>query len=231
MSSCERWLRYWRTVGSSKASTLSSCRRTPGSPVTSGEVRLTLEDGVYISDGQRLQKAFGVEDLRRRWPMLNLTSGRGSINTACIHYIQHQGLLVTVNWDFFHGMWNAIKHTARSVASGRTWRAMLEFLVCCNMNHGAFRSGQWFRAKQEWLEQYMATHDHTSPDFLLAAGGIAADFKLEANTIDQQRMVFERLGHMRSFHEKGPVLKLQRWLGIQEAWSWYEGELHASRRW
>lgn len=34
---------------------------------------------------------------------------------------------------------------------------------------------------------------------------------------------------MRSFREKGPTLKLQRWGSINEVWKWYEDELRASK--
>lgn len=144
-------------------------------PLGHNERRLRREDGIFIDDGQGLIKAFGMVVLGQQWPMLNLTCDRGNINCAAIHYAQNEGLLITVNWDFCHGMWNAIKHAAKVAQKGRAWRAILEFLACFNMNHGPFRSGQWFRAKQEWLQQYMGCHDHTSPDFLRAAGGIAKD--------------------------------------------------------
>lgn len=181
---------------------------------------------VYIHSRGRLQKALGPEHLHRELPVLAFTCDRGSINSSGIHFLQHSGFLIYVWWDFFHGMWNAIKNAATAAQHGAIWRSILEFLVCSNMNHGPFRSGQRFKSKQEWLQQYLSAHDHTSADFAAVVHDVAADFGMPSNTIEEQRLVFQQMAFMRYFNEKGPVLKLQRWLGGQEVWTWYEHELH-----
>ena len=165
-----------------------------------------------------------------KWPVLNLTLDHCTVGSSGAYYLLSQQYLLHVSFDWFHELWNNVKNAAKRTQKGCIWHAILGFMVIANYNHGPFRSGAWFQEKKELLKLYMATHTAHSTDFQEVVAKIAKDFgNMPCQTAEEQSQVFEHMRALRSFNEKGPTLKLQRWGSINEAWQWYEPELRASK--
>lgn len=201
-------------------------------PLRDGEARLRLpsgEFGIVRPDDNQVIVTLPLRMVSYPFPVFMNTVDRSSINASGLHFLQHNEMMVGVDWDYYHGMWNAIKNSCKSASGGKVWRTVLEMLIAFNMNHGPFRSGQWYKCKQEWLALYMETHSVLSDEFQEVVHSIAKGFGMPSSSLQEQSEVFDAMASMRSFCEKGPVLKLQRWLSIQEVWEWYEPELHGFR--
>ena len=203
-------------------------------PHLDGEGRVLLPDGALV---RRLVEGGGYTQTYAppgwagtEWPILNLTLDHCTVGSSGAYYLLSQQYLLHVSFDWFHELWNNVKNAAKRTQKGCIWHAVLGFMVVANYNHGPFRSGAWHQDKKDMLKMYMATHTAHSPDFQEMVQKLAQDFgNMPCQTAEEQSQVFENLRGLRSFNEKGPTLKLQRWGSINEAWQWYEPELRASR--
>ena len=90
-------------------------------------------------------------------------------------------------------------------AKGRCWDGLLHVLVVYNMNHGPFKSGQWFRAKQENLTDILELHDHTYPPFQEILVPFATRLGLPYATPQQRQDVFLCRGGIRNATKCGHV--------------------------
>ena len=64
---------------------------------------------------------------------------------------------------------------------------------------------------------YIYTHKDIVKELGISMG-------LPSNTVDEQQLIFDELGNMRSFNERGPIVKFSRWYSIHQSWRFYENE-------
>ena len=65
---------------------------------------------------------------------------------------------------------------------------------------------------------YVHTHNDIVKELGISMG-------LPSNNVDEQQPIFDELGNMRSFNERGPIVKSSRWRSIHQSWRFYEPEL------
>ena len=149
---------------------------------------------------------------------------RGSTGMALVHYAQHQGLLWTWTWGYFHDTWNAIKAACKASNQGRWWVQVVRFASIANLNHGPFRSGAWGKAKQQAHLGWMSSHTQDSPEFREAASITSSMLKRPIEEADYPGW-WQYFGSLPSCTEAGPLLKFARWMSIQECWEYFRKEM------
>ena len=109
------------------------------------------------------------------------------------------------------------------MGTGWMWRSILELLVVFKMNVGPYRSGQWYDAKREACKRWVAMYDARSQEFDAIACKFAANAGVDISTAEGRQLLWARMRTLKSCNEKGPILKLMRWLSLNEVW-WYHRE-------
>ena len=197
------------------------------------EVRVRLQSGEFVVANASTGEMFvqlPIEATTFKFRMLNNMTDRGPINTALLHFLMSQDYMVASHWGPFHGIWNAIKNSLKRSNQGRPWQSVLGLLLVSNMNYFPFQSSQGFRDKQEGLKSFLASHDHECEDFQQMKSAFArANSQPCTDSEADDQALFDLLGKMRSFSEKGPLLKLQRWCSINTCWHWIRPELAGLR--
>ena len=192
------------------------------------EERIELNGTVYLYNKQADTHAevFPTRFLETEYKVITHVTDRGP-TVACPLWFLVQGGYLTWPWfGFFHGQRNALKEASRRTKHGVVWNAILLMTNVYNLNCGPFRSKAWYRMKQDVLTNWLATHTHESVEFQGIVewwGDILglADVSSES----AQRALFQRMGHMRSFEEVGPVFKLMRWCSLKQVHDFYRPEL------
>ena len=194
--------------------------------VLPGETRVRLPDGRFVlASDEGVTDVLPLEFSAKNVLTVAHTMDRGSVGAAMIHFCQSQQLLWTVHFGWFHDLWNSIKQAAKRARSSRVWHSVLKFMLIGNMNHGPYQSGAWGKAKQEALKNWIESHSIDSPEFQLIAPKFAAANGLPCDSREDMQRVFGLLAKLPSCTESGPVLKLARWLSIQEVWKYYRKEM------
>ena len=157
--------------------------------------------------------------------VVNHVLDRGPTNCCMMAFAQQQGLLWVPHWGPFHDMWNAVKSAAKKVDAGGWWLQIMRFASVANLNHGPFRSGAWGKSKQNTLKTTLDTRTEYSDDFREAARRTAALLGSTAESDLDFAFWWHKLGTLPSCHEAGPILKLARWMSIQECWDYYRSEI------
>jgi hypothetical protein len=202
-------------------------------PIKPGEVRVQ-EGGkwfiVNTEDGTaapQIPEGLALENL----PLLVSISDQGPNNLAALNFLQYSdsAILCCCLYDSFHHAWNDIKLAARR-ATSYPWRTILEMTLVYNVPYGPFGSGSWFHRKQDCLKDFLAQHSSSSNIFQEHLPLICREMGIQEpqNSAEQQDF-FERLGRLRSFDTKGPLVKLMRWFSFFESAMFYRGELFATR--
>lgn len=110
------------------------------------------------------------------------------------------------------------------------YKTMLEMTVVYNLPYGPFGSGTWFGRKHDCLQDFLAQHSASSTTFQEHLPYICRELGIpEPQHMAQQQDLFESLGKLRSFAEKGPLVKLMRWFSFFESAAFYQGELYATK--
>ena len=164
--------------------------------------------------------------LAHRFRIISHVVDRGPVNSAALHFLYSTTLLMSVQFGWFHGLWNSIKNSLKKSSSGRPWQCVLGYLLVQNMNYFPFKSSQGWRNKQDALKLYMDTHDYRSHSFQQIKYKFAAANGKTCNCDEDEIELFALLGRMASFVTKGPLLKLMRWCSIHECWKFIRPELH-----
>ena len=195
------------------------------------ERRVVLECGTAVvvnSRTESVEPVFPPNWSPRQHLFSNHTIDRGSTGAAWFYFAVHSGLLWSVHWGPYHDMWNAIKGSAKALKGW--WKSILQFAAISNQNHGPFRSGAWGRRKQETLTAYVASHTSRDAEFREAAVKQAV---LSDRPIPRTDAEFEAewamFGCIRSCCEAGPILKMARWMSIEECWDYYRKEIYLLR--
>ena len=164
-------------------------------PVVAGEKHLFKESG----------EAFLIDDeLGRELPVLpknflafnfctqhHLTD-RANIISSGLNFLQNEGVLVTWTWGPCHGLWNAIKRSAKRCSQGSIWKSILQLLVAYNFNHGPFRSGARRRFMEDILKRWLESHTCEDEGFQSIIVDFAADNGMRCDTPEQQHEVYQR---------------------------------------
>ena len=200
-----------------------------------GEVRMFGPDELpIIVNGKAgtLERVVPAEFLNRDWHVATHATDRGPIVAAFLHYAVHKRFAFVPWFDWFHGLWNGLKHSLKKcgpfagMKRNWMWVAVLELMAVFNMNHGPFRSAQWFSAKKLAARRWCQQHSATSPEFVEIAPLFARDAKVNIDTPEEMQALFDRMKRLRSCSEAGPVMKLNRWCSIQECFEYHEEGLY-----
>ena len=204
-------------------------------PLMPGEVRVQLPSGEWaVSHPEKPPFVqFPLFALRHHWATLTATVDRSSINSSAIYFLRHLGYVISPHWDFCHGQTGAIKEAAKATGStflvpGKPqWmhNTMVEWLIPANLNRGPFGSGAWYMVKQEFLQQWLDSHSVHSVEFQLIVHELGRSMELPTATLCEQQYVYDRMGAMASFNERGVQCKLSRWYSINDSWKWLEPEV------
>ena len=193
-------------------------------PLEKKEMRHRLPSGEWVVFDKESERFLFIQlplqSLEFKYNMLNAMTDRSSINTALLHFLQYQDLLITSTYGPFHGIWNSVKNTMKVANKGRVWQCVTGFLTVINMNWYPFRTSQGFRDKQDGLKDYLDCHDHTDERFRRVMHKFAAANGLTCDDVAGVPTCFSLLGKMKSFNMKGPILKLMRWCSINTFWQW-----------
>ena len=202
-------------------------------PLKPNEIRAQKDGLWYIVDTKegiaRPQIPTGM--LLGKLPVLVSISDQGPSNMAALNYIQFskEAILCCCLYDPFHRAWNDIKLAARR-ARCYPYKTMLEMTVVYNLPYGPFGSGTWFGRKHDCLQDFLAQHSASSTTFQEHLPYICRELGIpEPQHMAQQQDLFESLGKLRSFADKGPLVKLMRWFSFFESAAFYQGELYATK--
>ena len=165
------------------------------------------------------------------FPVATHMTDRSSINCSLLHWAVANRMTWVPYFGEFHSLWNALKAVARKCGrfSGNTtgwmWKSLLEMLVVINQNAGPYRSGAWFTAKKEgcqrWFEQFGANSD----EFFEIAHEFAKAQGVTLDSHEDYEELWKKMATLKSCCEKGPHLKLMRWMSINECWEYHKGEI------
>lgn len=202
-------------------------------PTALGETRAVTEAGdVYLvnsASGLR-QKVWPREAFEFDFHILCQVTDRGPIVTGALHFALSLQYLTSCFWGFFHSQWNALKNAAKAAMKGKCWKAIIRLMIVWNMNAGPYRSGQWYRSKQEALKHFCGTRGADDPDIKAILPQLAHRSGLPCrDEVDELQVYNTCFCGMRSFHEDGPVLKLMRWCGLREVRDFYHAEMPGLR--
>eukprot|EP00438_Fugacium_kawagutii_P003708 Skav208248 [mRNA] locus=scaffold7893:752:5170:+ [translate_table: standard] len=202
-------------------------------PLTANQLRLQQGDQWYImntEDGTvvpQIPAGLKLEQL----PVLISISDQGPSNMAALNFLQFsaQALLCVCIFDPFHRAWNDLKLACRR-ATAYPWRTLLELTLVYNLAYGPFGSGSWFIKKQDCLRDFLAQESASSHVFQDHLHLICREMGVpEPQTLAEQQDFFNQLANLRSFSEKGPLVKLMRWFSYFDSALFYSGELFATR--
>ena len=197
---------------------------------TERRVRLPSgEFGIYDEDTEDLRVQMPLKALKCNFFILSSVTDRSIINTSAMSWLIHKEFLVSARYGWFHALWNGIKKAMKCTRESRLWKCILGFLVVMNINFYPWRSSQAFEDKKSALRDYMACHTHASPSFESCAAAFARGLGLPLESESDARVLFEQLGKMRSFNEKGMLCKLQRWCSVQECWEYLRPEVAGAK--
>ena len=191
-----------------------------------GEQRLQMESGEWVivnEETGEIRVQLPLSAIDYPFHILQHVCDRCAINCALVHYLMSDDYLTCVTFGPSHGIWSSVKNALKKSCTGRGWQAVLGFLLVNNMNYFPFQSSQGWRDKQFHFNEYLCSHDHTCSAFQEIKESFAMANGLPGKDNDEE--LFKRLACMRSFHEKGPLLKLQRWLSINECWKFLRPEV------
>ena len=202
-------------------------------PLKPGEVRVKGADGRWYIGGE--EEGFVPQipfhlDLSQM-PCLISISDQGPQNMPALNYIQYSenALVCHCLFDAFHRAWNDIK-LATKRATSYPYRTILELTVVYNLAYGPFGSGSWFKRKVDCLQDFLHETSVDSAIFQEHLPLICRELNIdEPHSQEGQEQLLNRLAHLRSFNEKGPLVKLMRWFSYFESALFYEGELFATR--
>ena len=202
-------------------------------PLKPNEVRMEREGRWYIVNQEEGIALPQIPDGMQlgKLPLLVSISDQGPSNMAALNFLQYSdsAIMCCCLYDVFHRAWNDIKLAARK-ATARPWKTMLEMTVVYNLPYGPFGSGTWFGRKQDCLKDFLAQHSAASDIFQEHLPGICRELNIpEPQNMAQQQDLFDSLGKMKSFAEKGPLVKLMRWFSFFESAAFYQGELKATK--
>eukprot|EP00438_Fugacium_kawagutii_P019946 Skav209629 [mRNA] locus=scaffold4224:82940:87399:+ [translate_table: standard] len=164
-------------------------------------------------------------------PVLVSISDQGPVNVPALNYMMYsaEALLVTSQWDVYHRCWNDIKLAGKRSLC-KIWSVILQLTLLFNVNYGPFGSGSWFHRKRSTLEEFLATHSHTSPCFDQYQSLICLERGLpEPHDVEGKEALFNTLANLKNFNQKGPLVKLMRWFSFFETALYWEGEFFASK--
>ena len=204
------------------------------SPLQPGEVRVKGEDGRWYICNPQTQTAMPVVDPAidlAKLPVLISISDQGPTNMAALNFLQYSKSAVLLHclFDVFHRAWNDTKAAAKK-ARCFPYKTMLELALVYNLPYGPYGSGRWFHKKQDCLRDFLAQHSASSQQFQDLLPAICRELGIsEPQHAADQQSLFENLANMRSFGEKGPLVKLMRWFSFFESATFYSGELMATK--
>ena len=196
------------------------------------ELRVVASNGeIYLvnkSAGTRT-KVWPKEVLFTDYNLLIQVTDRGLIVTGALNFMLEMNYLTCVFFGFFHTQWNALKNAAKCAMGGKCWATIVKLMIVWNMNASPFRSGQWYRSKQEALSSFVDSHG-IDPEIRAILPEMARRRNLRCNDADSEEKVYRTcFCSMRSFVEDGPVLKLMRWCGLKQVRDFYHAELPGLR--
>ena len=202
-------------------------------PLSANELRIQQNGAWWIvntvDNTATLQIPAGLD--MGKIPALVSISDQGPSNLAALNFLQYSesALMLSCQYDPFHRAWNDIKLAARR---GRSypWKTMLELTLVYNLPYGPFGSGSWHSRKQDCLKDFLAENSAASGIFQDHLPLICRELGIqEPQNAAQQQDLFDSLANLRSFCEKGPLVKLMRWFSFFESAVFYSGELWCTR--
>jgi hypothetical protein len=157
-----------------------------------------------------------------------LIADQGSIGTAGLHFlVNFLGYFLVLLPDPNHRIWNDIK-TACQRATRFWWKTLVSLTLVFNLNYGPFGKGHWFDKKKAFFEDWKDKASVNDALFQKYAPRIAEDNDLPApETPEQFHHLLELVKCMKSFVQKGPLVKMMRWFSWWVSAEFYKKELHA----
>ena len=171
----------------------------------------------YDKTNQTLTLAMPMEALKYPYHILTSMTDRDAINVAALVYCMENDFLLCAKFGWFHSLWNDIKGAAKRDVDG-LWTCILGFTQVQNINFFPFRSSKAFWQKKDALRDYLATHSHNSASFKRVQEKFACGLNRHVYCEHDAESLFDELGKMRSFNEKGGACKLSRWMSVEECW-------------
>ena len=130
-------------------------------------------------------------------------------------------MMIQAQWDPFHRAWNDIKGALKS-SRFKAWKVVLQLTLVANLPYGPYGTSQWFYRKLAKMREFLATRTVDSTSWLQLCHLICRE-RRQPEPRDREGMLhlFSGLGSLRSFTEKGPLVKLMRWFSWFESMSFY----------
>ena len=202
-------------------------------PIKPGEARM-LQGGEWVLFDTTTRDAvveFPIDMLNFRFGFQTHVPDHSSIGASFLHFCIHQRMLFTPYWDWCHGVWNCLRNAAKKVGpfaskpKGYVWRAILEMLIVVNMNAGPYRSGQWFEAKRHGALRWCQLYTVDSPEFESIVHHLGKANHIDTSTLPGRLQCYDMMSRLKSCCEKGPHLKLMRWMSIPEIWKYHRRQI------
>lgn len=137
--------------------------------------------------------------------------------------------MLAVQWDPFHRCWNDLK-TSLKQALGFPWRMVLSLCIYFNLSYGPYNSGEWFDKKKQMAKEFFHEYHPCQELFQSNIPLIAWEMGIEEPIFaDDVEALWKRIMEAPHWSNKGPLVKLMRWLSFFQCCSYYRGDLIASR--
>eukprot|EP00438_Fugacium_kawagutii_P030972 Skav203548 [mRNA] locus=scaffold3576:25249:29754:+ [translate_table: standard] len=203
-------------------------------PLAENEYRLAGPDGQYfIANSQTHEISPQIPaalDLSRVAFLVSI-SDQGPNIIGATNYLQFSknALMMVTLFDPFHRVWNDLKAAFKG-AKCSAWRVVLELTLVANLPYGPFGSSAWHYKKLARLEDFISTKNCSDEAWQKYQHLICRERKVpEPTTFEDCSSLFETLGGMGSFCNKGPLIKLMRWFSWFESMLFLEGDLWATK--
>ena len=156
---------------------------------------------------------------------------RGSVGRCAVWHGGTKGRLLWMwKWGPNHDDWNAVKGSAKSVAGGRIWAAIVKLSGIVNIHVGPFKSGAWGRQLREVHKKLVG--GLLSPESDKFAFVAQKQFELDGfalmRGLERGEWVdnyWQRFVDMRFVKVFMYIIKFARWGSIDDAWGWIRPEI------
>lgn len=158
-------------------------------------------------------------------PTLTSVSDQGGVNRGFLDYILYQvQLLLSVQYDLQHRIWNDLK---ASLKAAQLFRTFLGYSLFWNLNYAPYPTKAFFQRKKVAAAELAtsSTYGPFSAEFQAYLPLICLELQQEEPvTREGILQIFNKIEEMRSLQILGPLVKVMRWFSWWDSYQFYLGE-------
>ena len=158
-------------------------------------------------------------------------SDQGAVNRGGLHFLAYSkhSVMIGLQWDPFHRCWNDIKASLKQ-AEGFPWRMVLSLSIFYNLAYGPFNSGEFFSKKAQMAKEFFMQNSPHQEPFTSYISMIAWECGMkEPSEPEDIQALWEQIQEAPHWSNKGPLVKLCRWLSFFQSAKYFQSDLMAAK--